>query len=394
MKKIIGHLDMDAFFASVEQRDNPSLKGRPVIVGADPKGGKGRGVVSTCSYEARKYGIHSAMPISMAYRLCPEGIFLKGHAQKYKEASRAVFKILYDFTPDIQPVSIDEAYFDLTHSCHLFGTPLDAAVQIKSRIRRELNLVASVGIAPNKMLAKIASDYNKPDGLTEVTEEDMFDFLWPLPVEKLGGVGPQTQAALKQMGIISIEDLAQTPCHMLEERFGEHGAHLYQLAHGADQREVKADDTIKSVSHEHTYLEDTNNTEAVERTLSYLCEKIVRRLWKYHLKGRTVTLKVRLSNFKTFSRSVTLADRVCFYDDLYRTSLNLFRSCMRPQMRIRLIGVRVSQFEDLYVQDNLFDAVDRQKIKLHTIHEVVDKIKDKFGDHAIHRAGSLKKRSS
>ncbi|MCK5259689.1 MAG: DNA polymerase IV [Candidatus Omnitrophica bacterium] len=385
--KVIAHMDMDAFFAAVEQRDNPVLKGKPVIIGADPKGGEGRGVVSTCSYEARKYGIHSAMPISIAYRKCPHGVFLRGSARKYRQVSDQVFDILYDFTPDMEPVSVDEAFLDLTGSYHFYQTPYKTCLAIKERIKKEVGLTASIGIAPVKMVAKIASDLCKPDGLLEILPGKVLDFLWPLPIEKLWGVGQQTQKALNAMRIWTIGELAQCPVAELDARLGVHGQHLSDLANGIDERDVYVDEEIKSVSHEHTFETDAADLGQIYGILSRLSEKVSRRLRKYELKGKTVTLKVRLSNFKTVTRALTFSERVNFFDDIYKQAKDLFDAFYKPAMKIRLLGVRMSNFNDPYVQDSLFqDPVAEKQEK---VHKAVDLIKDKFGEEAIHRARNI-----
>jgi len=387
--KTIAHLDMDAFFAAVEQRDNPALLGKPVIVGADPKEGKGRGVVATCSYEARAYGIHSAMPISQAYRLCPRGVFVRGRMRVYKEVSQKVFRILYDFTPDIEPVSIDEAFFDLTESFHLHQTPLKACYRIKERIKKELDLNASIGIAPNKMTAKIASDFCKPDGLLEIKPEELMDFLWKLPVERLWGVGKKMQVSLHQMGIKGVRDLANYPEEKLRARFGEQGKKLSELAHGIDTRQVKnIPDEIKSVSHEHTFEIDTKDKGEVYRMLSLLSEKVSRRLRKLRLKGRTITIKIRLDNFQTVTRAKTLSERVNFFEDIYQQARDLFDGFYSQGMKVRLIGIGMSNFHDPYLQDHLFE--DKQVVKKEKVHAALDLIKDKFGEQAIYRAGKGK----
>jgi len=385
--RVIAHIDMDAFFAAVEQRDNPALRGRPVIVGADPKKGKGRGVVSTCSYEARQYGIHSAMPISTAYRKCPGGIFLPGNMRKYRKVSDQMFDILYDFTPDMEPVSVDEAFLDITGSYHFYQTPYKTCLAIKERIKKELHLTASIGIAPTKMVAKIASDFSKPDGLLEIHPDKLLEFLWPLPVEKLWGVGQQTQKALNAMGIQTVGELAKYPAANLHKRLGVHGQHLSDLANGIDERDVCVDDEIKSVSHEHTFDEDTADKDKIYSTLSFLSEKVSRRLRKYELKGKTVTLKVRLSNFRTVTRAHTFGAGINFFDDIYRQARQLFDVFYRPSMKVRLLGVRVSNFNDSYVQEDLFES--RISEKREKVHKAVDLIKDKFGEKAIQRAQNL-----
>lgn len=383
-EKVIAHIDMDAFFASVEQRDNPSLKGKPVVIGADPKGGKGRGVVSTCSYEARKFGIHSAMPISQAYRLCPTAVFLPGRHRVYSEISSKVFAILYDFTPDVEPVSIDEAFFDLSGTQKLHGVSLEAGRKIKARIKDELNLTASIGIAPVKMVAKIASDICKPDGLLEIKKEKVLDFLWPLDVGKLWGVGPKTKDFLSKMNIKTVGDLARVDKERLYETFGESGLHLYNLSHGIDERDVEEGDEAKSVSHEHTFDEDTGDRKVIYETLLILSEKVSRRLRVDNFKGRTITVKVRLTGFKTYTRAVTLLEPTNFVDDIFAKAKELFEQAPIAGGKIRLLGVRVSGFKELYVQDSLFE--DKIKEKKERVHKAVDLIKDKFGEKSIHRA--------
>lgn len=385
--KVIAHVDMDAFFAAVEQRDNPALYGKPVVVGADPKKGKGRGVVSTCSYEAREYGIHSALPISIAYRKCPQAAFLPGNMLKYKKVSEQVFKTLYDFTPDIEPVSIDEAFMDLTGSYHFYKTPYKTGLAIKERIKKETGLTASIGIAPVKMVAKIASDYGKPDGLLEILPEKVLDFLWPLPVNKLWGVGKETQKALNAMGIHTVGELAKCPAGQLISRLGVHGQHLFELANGIDEREVYEDEEVKSVSNEYTFEEDTSDPEAIDGILSFLSEKVSRRLRRYTLKGKTVTLKVRLSNFKTVTRAYTFGERLNFFEDIHDRVKTLFNDFYSPPMKIRLLGVRMSHFDDPYVRETLFE--DPAKQKKEKVQRAVDLIKDKFGEGAIQRARSL-----
>ncbi len=381
--RVIVHVDMDAFFAAVEQRDNPGLRGKPVVVGADPQGGKGRGVVSTCSYEARKFGVHSAQPISEAYRRCPQAVFLPPDFKKYSQVSAQIHKIFYDFTPDVEPISIDEAFLDITGSFHFYKTPLETCRQLKKRIKEEVRLTASVGIAPVKFVAKIASDFSKPDGLLEITAEKLLNFLHPLPIEKLWGVGPKTKEALNRFGIKTVGDLARYPAESLIENFGEHGRHLLALAHGIDNREVVDSDEIKSVSHEHTFDKDTNNKEEISRVLLELTEKVSRRLRKDDLKGKTVTLKVRLKGFKTYTRAVTLKQRTNLVDDIYKEVKALLDGFFKPGHFIRLVGVRVSHFEDAYVQDSLFE--DSQTQKKEKVHQAIDSIKNKFGEEAIHR---------
>jgi DNA polymerase IV len=382
--KIIAHVDLDAFFASVEQRDRPELKGKPVVVGADPKKGKGRGVVSTCSYEARRYGIHSAMPISEAYRRCPQAVFLPVDFSKYHAVAEQVLKIIYDFTPEIERVSVDEAFLDITGSYHLHKTPRQLGLNLKERIKQETGVTASVGIAPVKMVAKIASAHCKPDGLCEVKEDQVLGFLWPLSIDKLWGVGPKTRESLNHLGIQTIGDLAKVEPAALVERFGEHGFHLSELARGIDPRPVELESETKSVSHEHTFDVDTGNVEAIAKVLLYLSEKLSFRLRQDNLKGKTLTVKIRLSGFKTYTRAFTFPERTNYTDTIYKKAKAIFDDFFKKGMTIRLIGVRISNFEDPYARESLFE--DPVEVKKEQIHKVVDSIKIKFGEKAIHRA--------
>ena len=265
-ERFIVHVDMDAFYASVEQRDFPEYQGKPVIVGADPKGGQGRGVVAACSYEAREFGIHSAMPISFAYKRCPHGVYLRGNMKIYVDISRQVFQILERFTPDVEPISIDEAFLDITGSYKLIGTPEETCKKIKAAIQAETGLVASIGMAPNKMTAKIASDLEKPDGLVIVSREGLLDFLHPLPVGKLWGVGKRTKEELTRLGIKTIGDLASKDIKDLSKLLGKSGVHVWKLANGIDPRDVETSVGIKSIGHEHTFDEDVTDPRTIEDT--------------------------------------------------------------------------------------------------------------------------------
>ncbi len=380
---VIIHVDCDAFFAAVEQRDNPAWRGKPVIVGADPRGGKGRGVVSTCSYEARRYGIHSAMPISIAYRKCPHAVFVRGHYAKYQAISEEIFEIFNRYSPEIEPVSIDEAFLDITGSFHLFTSPNDLARDLKQSIYDQVGLTVSVGIAPVKFVAKIASDLGKPDGLIEVQPDRVLDFLWPLDVGRLWGVGPKTQAVLTGMEIRTIGDLARTSSLPLQDKLGENGLHLHALAHGIDPRPVATEEETKSVSHEYTFGEDTSSWSQMRSVLLDLSEKVSRRMRQSGLKGRTLTLKVRLKGFRTYTRAKGLSGRTNFADIIFKEARDLLQGFYRPGMKIRLLGVRMTHFDDAYVRESLF--VDPTQIKKEDIHRAVDRIKDKFGEKAIRR---------
>jgi nucleotidyltransferase/DNA polymerase involved in DNA repair len=384
MEKIIAHVDMDAFFAAIEQRDDPRLKGKPVVIGSDPKKGKGRGVVSTCSYEARSFGIHSAMPISEAYRRCPTAYFLPVRMDHYQDVSQKVFSILNTFTPDVEPVSVDEAFLDLSGTEKLHGVALEAARKIKQRIVEQLHLTASVGLAPIKIVAKIASDLCKPDGLLEVKADAVLDFLWPLDVGKLWGVGPKTKDFLNEQQIFTIRDLARIEQGKLYDMLGEHGLSLYALAHGLDERKVEEPQEAKSISHEHTFEKDTSDKESLSKVLLVLSEKVSRRLRVVDLKGRTVSIKVRLEGFKTYTRAITIAEPTNFVDDIFANVKMLFDGIYVCGAKVRLLGVKVSGFTSQYIQESLFE--DKKKDRNERVHHAVDLIKDKFGEKSIHRA--------
>jgi DNA polymerase IV len=381
-RKII-HADLDAFFASVEQRDDPKLAGKPVIIGADPKYGRGRGVVSTCSYEARKFGVCSAMPISLAYRKCPQGIFLPPDMEKYSRASRQIFQIFYSFTPQIESISLDEAFLDITGSHHLFGGPENLCRQLKSRVKKDAGLTLSVGLAPNKMAAKIASDLKKPDGLVVVKEEGLLDFLRPLAVEKIWGLGKKAGQILKDRGVKTIGDLAKKNTKELVNIFGKAGLEYWELANGIDEREVEPAGAAKSISNETTFSEDTFDKEKIERELMRLSDKVAGRLRRDELRGKTVTLKIRLRGFLTFTRAHTFGDPTDITDTIFKEAKKLFYAFDLKGKPIRLIGVKVSHFG---LPDNQLDLFklsgDDKKEK---VEKAVDKIREKFGSKAIFR---------
>jgi len=382
-ERFIVHVDMDAFYASVEQRDHPEYREKPVVVGADPKGGQGRGVVAACSYEAREYGIHSAMPISFAYKRCPHAVYLRGNMKKYAGISRQIFQILERFTPDIEPISIDEAFLDITGSYNLIGTPEKTCKKIKAVIQDETGLVASIGMAPNKMTAKIASDLEKPDGLVFVTREGLFDFLHPLPVSKLWGVGKKTREELTRLGINTIGDLAVREIDDLSKLLGKSGIHVWKLANGIDPRDVETSVGIKSIGHEHTFDEDVTDPQTIEDTLMWLAEKVSRRLRKKGFRGRTISLKIRLADFSTFTRAKSLNTPTNFVDDLFNTALEKAKGFKLGEQPIRLIGIQVSNLEEETKQLGLFGEIPPGTEKKEKLHEAVDQIKDKFGERAI-----------
>jgi len=380
-RKII-HIDMDAFYASVEQGDNPALKGLPVIVGGDPEK---RGVVSAASYEARVYGVHSAMPTSQAKRLCPQGIFLPVRMHRYREVSEQIFKILQEYTPFLEPLSLDESFLDVTGSEKLFGPVLQIAKAIKLRILETTGLTASAGIAPNKFLAKIASDFKKPDGLVAIEPEDIQEFLHDLPISKLWGVGKSTEEVLKGMGILRVGQLVVYPAERIEKKLGKFGLELIALARGEDARPVTPDSEAKSISQEETFTPDLVDLEKMKRVLLDQAEQVGWELRKQKLKGCTVTVKVRYPDFTTVTRSHTLPFPTDQGIEIYQTALLLLHKTEALQKKARLLGVGISNLlhQDDPEQLILFDSR-RKQVQRTT--QAMDRIWDKFGQEAIKRA--------
>ena len=381
--RTILHVDLDAFFASVEQRDHPELRGKPVAVGMG--GTADRGVVSAASYEARKFGVHSAMPIRTARRLCPDCIFVAVNGALCQRVSREVMAILRRFTPLVEPVSIDEAFLDVTASRALFGDGPAIARAIKAAIRNELELTASVGVAGTKLVAKIGSDLRKPDGLVVVPPGEEAAFLDPLPISRLWGVGPQTAAALKDFGVTTIGDLARMDRASLVRRFGQHGAALVDRAHGVDADPVDDPDAAKSISHEHTFDIDTADPEVLERTMLAMAEGVSGRLRAAGIKASTVTVKVRDTAFHTVTRQRTLPEPTDLTEPIWRAALELARPETRGK-KIRLIGVATSGFGERQ-QLGLFEAVDPRKRRAT---EAADELRRRFGPRAVTRARLLK----
>ena len=342
-QRIILHLDMDSFYASVEVQENPELKGKPVVIGADPKNGSGRGVVSTCSYEARAFGIRSAMPISQAFVLCPHAVFLPPQFPRYAKASADVMAILKSHELPFQQVSIDEAFLDVS-TLGNYSKATELAARIRNDIRTQLGLTSSIGIAPTKVVAKIASDVNKPNGLTVVVPEDLFSFLAPMPVRKIPGVGRKAETELFEMGIRTIKDLSEYDIQVLIARFGRFAIALQAITSGSDDDIVEERDTVKSVSREMTFLKDTNDEQVTSATIDALAREVCRNLLDESLRCRTVTIKVRYHGFVTKSKTRTLQ----YYTDDEKT----VRSCAHSLLRdifdgqpIRLLGIRLSTFE-------------------------------------------------
>ncbi len=346
------HVDLDAFFAAVEQRDRPELRGKPVIVGGGAP--TARGVVSAASYEARRYGVHSAMPLRTAYALCPQGVFLPVDGRKYQRVSREVMTILRRFTPLVEPISIDEAFLDVTASRALFGDGPTIAAAIKAAIVAEVGLTASVGVATTKLVAKVASDLRKPDGLVVVPAGEEAAFLAPLPIARLWGVGEKTAAALGEFGVTTIGDLTQIPEEILARRFGKHGGSLGARARGIDPDPVGGGDPAKSIGHEHTFDVDTSDPELIERTLLAMADGVASRLRSAGFKAGTVTVKIRDSSFRTITRQRTLADPTDLAEPIWRIALELARPEVRG-LKVRLLGVTASHLGERE-QLGLFDA--------------------------------------
>lgn len=384
-KRIILHVDFDAFFASVEVRRNPKLRGKPVIVG----GTSNRGVVSAASYEAREFGVHSAMPMWEARRRCPGGVFLPVDGAAYAEYSAQAREILAGFTPRMDPASIDEAYLDVTGSIRLFGG-LDALLaRIRSDIREALGITISIGCAPNRLVAKIASDWDKPDGLTIVHPDHLPERLFALKVGDIPGVGEVTREKLAQMGVHTVGQLARIPKTLLERHFGKHGSYLHRAAHGRDDSPVPyyrpGDDDRKQISREETLAQDTRDVEVLEQRLLALTEEVARRLRKRGQRARTVTLKVKLSNFKLFTRSETLQAPTELEDDIFSVARELLQRVRFGAQGARLIGVGVSNLTDGSGpgQLSLFSDGDEKRSELARAR---DEIAERFGKGAITRA--------
>ena len=386
-RKIIVHVDMDAFFASVEQLLHPEWRGKPVIVGADPQGGKGRGVVSAASYEARRFGVHSAMPVSRAFRLCPQGIFVSPHGKLYQEYSRKIFAILQNFSPLIEPLSIDEAFLDMTGNLHLFGSVEEIGREIKRRIKAETGLTASVGIAPVKSVAKIASDFDKPDGLTVVPPQNVEAFLDALPVTRLWGVGEKTFKQLKKLGITTVHQLRQFPLEVLEQKFGKMGEHIYRMARGEDSRGVVMEEEVKSVSNERTFPTDQTDFEVIKNTVFQLAEKVGGRLRRSGLRGRTVQLKIRFQDFRTFTRSLTLSQPTYLTEEIFQAARQMLEEFDPLPAPVRLLGVGVSNLtSENGLQLSFWEAEKQKKVKME---KVMDTIQDRFGKDIIKHARAL-----
>jgi len=389
MARCIFHIDLDAFFVSVEQVLNPELKGKPVIVGGDPER---RGVVASASYEARPFNIHSGMPSSKARRLCPQAIFIRAHFSIYKDASAKFMKILGDFSPHIEPLGLDEAYLDVTGCEEPYGSHRQLALAIKDRIHKDLKITASVGIAACKVVAKIASDLCKPDGLLEIAPGGEQAFLNPLPIAKLPGVGKKTEQALKEMGITTIGELASLPVDTIKRRFGATGAVLHSHARGIDHREVEAPGKAKSISQELTFARDTLDRNFLEANLHNLCQEVCQELRSQNKRAKCVAIKLRYADFKTITRQVILREASDVTQVIFTTAQQLLPKALAQQGKpVRLIGIRISSLVGEEKQLLMFDS---GKEKPERLDKAIDKIRRKYGSTAIKTGNGIFPESS
>jgi len=375
--RTILHVDLDAFFAAVEQRDRPELRGKPVIVGGDPRG---RGVVSASSYEARAFGVHSAMSLAEAVRRCPHGVFLPVDGRRYQIASRDVMAVLRRFTPQVEPISIDEAFLDVSGSTALFGDGETIARRIKEATREEVGLTVSVGVATTKLVAKIASDLRKPDGLVVVPPGDEESFLAPLPIARLWGVGEKTAAVLAEYGVKTIGDLAALPSDLVVRRFGKHGGALVSRAHGMDDDPVHEGDPAKSVGHEHTFDSDTSDPEIIERTLLGMADGVSGRLRSSGVRASTIAVKIRDSSFRTITRQRTLPEPTDLTEPIFRAAIELARPEVRG-IRVRLLGVTASNLGEREQLALFADEEPRRRAAI----EAADTLRRRYGESAVTR---------
>ena len=382
---MIIHIDMDAFYASVEIRDNPKLRGQPVIVGA----AENRGVVSAASYEARKFGVHSAMPSSKAKQLCPHAVFLPVRMSHYAAISQQIREIFHRFTPLVEPLSLDEAFLDASGSEKLFGTSEAIARQIKEQISSELNLVASAGVAPNKFLAKIASDLNKPDGFVLVPEGGEQDFLDPLPIKRIWGIGNKGQEKFHRLGITTVKQLRSVSLSDMSTHFGKLGEHCWRLANCLDDRLVVPDRNAKSISHETTFREDIVEPELLRSVIVQLCDQVARRLRRNDIVGATLQMKLRFSDFRTISRAQKLDPPTNVTEDIRQAAIEVFDRALPEPTPIRLIGVGVSHLQSANAkrQKSLFDESEHERQS--KLDAVRDDIQNQFGSAGIKRGSSM-----
>jgi DNA polymerase-4 len=375
---VILHCDLDAFYASVEQTRNPSLIGKPVIVGGDPSR---RGVVAAASYEARRYGVHSAMPLATAVRLCPHGMYIPPHFGLYREYSQKVFDIYHRYTPRVEPLSLDEAFLDLSGTERISGPAREAALRIRDEVKAETGLDLSIGIATSKVVAKIASDLRKPRGFVEVRPGEETRFLAPLPLRRLPGLGPSTAERLKPLGVATIGQLAALPVEQLRRQLGKHGLQLWEFAHGIDRRPVVAPGQPKSISRETTFDRDVSDPGELEAMLRQLAQLAAKNMRDQGLHCRTVHVKLRYANFETVTRSHTLAQPTNIEATIVGEIVALLRAAWDRSRNIRLIGAGVSSLSEAPQQQGLFD--DGRPSKQETLTASLDKIRDRYGWKAL-----------
>jgi len=385
-QRSIIHLDMDAFYPAVEVLDKPELKGKPVIVG----GVKERGVVSSASYEARRFGVHSAQPIATAIRLCPDGIFMPVRMSRYKEVSGQVFEIFHCFTPLVEPLSIDEAFLDLTGAERLMGQTEVIAKKIKETVLKKTGLTVSAGVASSKFVAKIASDIDKPDGLTVVPPDRVKDFLDPLPVKRMWGVGKVTQQALARLKVKTFKDLRQIPVEILRKTFGERGAAMHLLSMGIDEREVEPEREPKSIGHEQTFMKDILNPDQAKKEILSLANRVALRMRRGEVRGSTVSLKVKYSDFTQITRAATLPEPTDDSMEIYSTSCSLLKKTAVGKRPVRLLGISLSQLSSLAGEKQLllFER-DKGYQKRRDLNTALDSICDKFGERSIRPAALI-----
>lgn len=398
-ERLIIHVDMDAFYAAIEQLDHREYRNKPVVVGALPRGGKGRGVVSAASYEARKHGIHSAMPISSAYRLCPHAVYVLPRIERYAEVSERIMEILSEFSPLVEQISIDEAFLDCTGTTTLFGPPRTLAHKMKERIKEETELTCSIGMASNKSIAKIASELSKPDGLLLCPFGEERRFLANLPLSFLWGAGKKTVETLKRQGFKTVGDVASSSKDFLLRILGKNGMHLWLLANGIDERPVTRSGLRKSISEEITFERDVASDRVIEHTLFGISDRLTRRMRGLKIKGKTITLKIRLQNFETFTRSQTLSHGVNDMSSVRTRAVELFRSFNRNGKKVRLVGISISQLGSNLIdaeQPGLFQeretsAYGTDEKRAMTSEALLDMMKQRYGE-KVTRASCLPSR--
>lgn len=386
--RMIIHIDMDAYYASVEIRDNPNLRGRPVIVGGSPEG---RGVVSAANYEARKFGIHSAMPAAKALRLCPEAIFIRPRMDHYVAISKQIREIFFRFTSLVEPLSLDEAFLDVTGCTSLFGAPVAIARNIKTALQEELGLTASAGIAPNKFLSKVASDLDKPNGLVLVEPSQIQAFLDPLPIRRVWGIGPQTEKRFRALGVSTVAGIRGLSREQLKRCFGANSDHFWRLSRGMDSRPVVCEHEAKSISHENTFSVDIQDPDTLRAWLQELLGQVATRMRRTGIKGKTVKIKVRFADFRTISRNQTLPAPTFSSHEIGKAGRNMLdgilEECRQP---VRLLGGGMMNLSSgAAIQQTLFDTEEKQKLA--RIDATCDELKQKFGQGVVRAASAIER---